>query len=145
MDAKHEQAVERAVATALVRALRMALLVLHKAALDAERRRYERSNGRIETPRAVLRLVLDDPWFEWLHPITALIVQMDGRLAEEAALDPVEAETFANRVRGLLQRREGSERFQAEYRRMLQEAPEVVVAHGRLAELLGGPVTRPPT
>jgi hypothetical protein len=125
----------RALAVAKVRALRMSLLALHKALLDVERLRYERVNGRIESPQAALRLALADPWFQWLHPVANVIVQMDERLAEEGAIDISEAEAFADRVRSLLQR-DGDDRFRTEYRRALQEAPEVVVAHGAVAKLL---------
>jgi hypothetical protein len=128
--------VARALAAARVRALRMGLLALHQALIDAERERYERVNGRIESAQAALRLVMESPWFEWLHPLAGMIVQMDERLADERAIDVAEAEAFNDRVRGLLQREDAGARFRSEYRRALQEAPGVVLAHGHLARLV---------
>jgi hypothetical protein len=129
--------VTTALAVARLRAWRLGLLRLHKAVLDAERTRYERVHGRIENPHEVLRLVLNDPWFEWLKPIAALIMQMDERLAEEAPVSRDEVSAFRDALQRLLRSDTGTDaRFRDEYRRMLQDHPEVVVMHGELAALL---------
>ena len=130
--------IERALAMARVRALRAALLALHKTLLDTERRRYERAHGRVEGAPAVLRLVLEDPWFRWLSPLATTIVQMDERLAEEAPFDRTEADTFADGVRRLLHGQDADATFVVEYHRSLQATPDVVVAHARVMSLLNG-------
>src|SRR5260221_7869788 len=61
--------------------LRAALLQLHKALLDAQRIRYERENGRVESRGELLALVLEDASFEWLRVLSALIARLD-ELAE---------------------------------------------------------------
>jgi hypothetical protein len=134
-DAKQNALVAKALAVARVRAVRLALLALHKTLIDTERRRYERSHGRIENPHAALRLVLEAPAFQWLHPLAELIVQMDEKLADEDAIGVVESEAFVERVRNLLQGG-GHDRFREEYRRTLQDAPEVVIAHAEVARHL---------
>jgi hypothetical protein len=134
-DAGQDVLVAKALAVARVRALRLALLALHKTLIDTERRRYERSHGRIENPHAALRLVLEAPAFQWLHPLAELIVQMDEQLADEGAIGVAESEAFVDRVRGLLHG-DGHDRFREEYRRALQEAPEVVMAHAEVARHL---------
>ena len=128
-----------ALAMARVRAIRLALLDLHKALLDVERRRYEHAHGRIENPHEALRLVMQDPWFRWLAPLAKVIVQMDERLADRTPFTAEEANAFAERVRTLLMRDSGDPKFRAEYHRSLQETPEIVVAHGRVVRLLTGP------
>lgn len=128
--------ISHALAVARLRALRMGLLALHKALIDAERVRYERVNGRIESPHAALRIVLESPWFRWLHPLAELIVQMDERLSDEAPMQAIDVEAFADRLRGLLLRDDGDEAFRAEYHRSLQEAPDVVIEHARVKGLL---------
>jgi len=117
-----------ALAAARLRALRMGLLALHKALLDHERVRYERAHGRIESPGQTLRLVMTDPWFAWLRPISALVVQADEKLDGDDGVTAADVAAFATQVRQLMQ---GSE-----YERSLQEAPEVVMAHGRLSAVL---------
>ena len=129
--------VAHALAVARVRALRLSLLALHKALIDAERRRYERLYGRIESPHAALRLLLDHPAFQWLHPLAELIVQMDEHLAEDGRIDVARAEAFRERVRVLLVHdADGPDPFHTEYRRVLQEAPEAVMAHSDVAKQL---------
>jgi hypothetical protein len=60
--------------------LRHGLLKLHKLLLDLERRDYERSRGPISNSYEFLQLVLKDPWFDWLHRLSELIVQIDESL-----------------------------------------------------------------
>jgi hypothetical protein len=48
--------------------MRGSLLGLHKALILAEQVTYERINGRVASNSELLQLVLNDPWFTWLHP-----------------------------------------------------------------------------
>src|SRR5258708_10658985 len=66
--------------------LRPALLQLHKALLDAQRIRYERENGRVESRGELLALVLEDSSFEWLRVLSALIARLDD-LADADKVD----------------------------------------------------------
>lgn len=56
--------------------LRMRLLRLHRALLDAEKAEHERAHGAI-TPAAFLQLLIGDPRFAWLSALSELIVQLD--------------------------------------------------------------------
>ena len=57
--------------------MRGSLLGLHKALILAEQVTYERINGRVESTSELLQLVLNDPWFTWLHPLSQLVVRID--------------------------------------------------------------------
>ena len=127
-----------ALAVARLRAIRLALLALHKELIEAERVRYERMHGRIRTGQEALRLLLQDPWFAWLRPLAALIVEMDERLDADKPVDAVRVEAFVQQVRRLLVGDLAGEHFRREYHRMLQDVPAVVLAHGRVATLLAG-------
>src|SRR6266566_2543522 len=72
--------------TAKLDKLRRALLQLHKALLDAQRIRYERENGRVESRGELLALVLEDASFEWLRVLSALIARLD-ELADADKVD----------------------------------------------------------
>ena len=138
-DDQQDDLIAGALAVARVRALRLALLALHKSLIETERRRYEKDHGRIESPHAVLRLVLEAPAFQWLHPIAEVIVQMDEKLAEEGAIGVAESEAFVDRVRHLLYGRDDRhERFFEAYQRALQAEPEVVMAHAEVTRRLAG-------
>src|SRR5207247_11296797 len=82
--------------------LRHALLQLHKALLDAQRIRYERENGRVESRGELLALVLEDASFEWLRVLSALIARLD-ELADSDKVDDTSGDARAE-VRGVLRR-----------------------------------------
>jgi len=127
--------VAAALAASKIRAIRTALIALHKALLDAERTRYGRAHGPIENPHQALQLVLRDPWFAWLRPISELIVQADERLADDRPVRVEEADAYTAQVLGLLQHELGGPDFRREYHRSLQETPDVVVAHSKVVTL----------
>ena len=60
--------------------LRSALLPLHKRLLEWERKTYERSRGQRMTSGELLKVIVGDPHFAWLHPMSALIVRIDETL-----------------------------------------------------------------
>ena len=126
-----------ALSAARLRALRTGVLALHKAALDAERARYEQAHGPIGGPQQVLRLVMDDPFFAWLRPLSDFVIQADIRLSDKKALLPSDVDRFASHLRSMVQSGSETDRFAVEYRRTLQNVPEVVVLHGELIALLG--------
>jgi len=128
-----------AIAAARLRAMRMALLALHKALLDYERLRYERTHGRIDTAGQALHLVMNDPWFAWLRPMSALVVQADETLDNDHGVSASDVAAFGAQIRDLLQGPGGGPDFQPAFQRVLQEAPEAVVAQGRLTAALAQP------
>ena len=81
--------------------VRRGLLRVHKALLDDARIRYEREQGRIEGSGALLRLVLNDPWFAWLHPLSGLVVQIDELLAADEPT-VADGDALLNQARALM-------------------------------------------
>jgi hypothetical protein len=132
-------------------ATRRALLQLHKSILEYERAAYERSNGRVESPHAMLQLVMHDPWFGWFRPLSEILVRIDeildvgttpaDRAAAEAgtvlAPDDADANALLRELRSLLLPAEQGEEFAVKYHAMLQQDPEVILAHAKMAQLLG--------
>lgn len=111
--------------------LREALLHLHKALVDSERVGYEKNIGTIPSANHFLKLLTDDPWFAWLHPLSQLIVAMDEAL-EAKAKTPLTAELAATLVKQtaeLLVASETGQGFAQNYHEALQRDPEVVMAH----------------
>src|SRR6476620_1242222 len=85
--------------------LRQGLLRLHKLLLDLERRDFERARGRIGNSYEFLQLVLKDPWFDWLHRLSELIVQIDEVLDTRESEKPTtedDAKALIERARTLL-------------------------------------------
>ncbi|HVQ62688.1 MAG TPA: hypothetical protein VMS53_11430 [Burkholderiales bacterium] len=115
-------------------ALRHALLALHKTLLDAQRVRYERVNGRVESTGELLDLVLRDADFEWLRVLSALIARMDELVDADEDAD-VELRAVIDRLRTLV-RFEGNPGFNQPYREIIEAVPDALVAHVRLSRLL---------
>jgi hypothetical protein len=122
-----------------LRALRHGLLTLHKALLDLERRDYERARGRIGNSYEFLQLALKDPWFDWLHRLSELIVQIDETLDTHTETPATEADASAllERAKSLLAPAETGTEFQKNYFLALQQSPDVVLLHSEMMRLLG--------
>jgi len=109
---------------------REGLLAVHKALLEEERIRYEREVGPVGSAGRLLQLVISDPWFAWLHPLTELVVQMDELMtAKEPAPQGTWEALLRQAVRLLSPSAEG-DAFQQRYHVALQVSPAVVLAHG---------------
>jgi hypothetical protein len=122
-----------------LKALRQGLLRLHKTLLDLERRDYERARGRIGNSYEFLQLVLKDPWFDWLHRLSELIVQIDETLDPHSETPATEADAKAltERAKALLVPSETGSEFQKNYFLALQQSPDVVLLHSDIVKLLG--------
>jgi hypothetical protein len=119
--------------------LRQGLLRLHKLLLDLERRGYERARGRIGNSYEFLQLVLKDPWFDWLHRLSELIVQIDEALDSIGAETPAteeDARALISRTRSLLSPGEEGTQFQKNYFLALQQSPDVVLLHSEIAKIV---------
>jgi hypothetical protein len=120
--------------------LRHGLLRLHKVLLDLERRDYERARGRIGNSYEFLQLVLKDPWFDWLHRLSELIVQIDESLDNRDPETPMmeeDAQAMMERAKTLLAPSETGTQFQKNYFLALQQSPDVVLLHSEVMRLLG--------
>src|SRR5689334_16356224 len=89
-------------ARALLRDLRNALLRLHKTLLDNEKYEYEQVHAPIGSPGAYFQLVLNDPWFAWLRPMSGLVVRIDEALDAKEPITDVEVRTLIEEVRTLI-------------------------------------------
>lgn len=115
-------------------ALRGALLRLHKALLEMERRDYEREHGVVNVGE-LFRLVVDDPQFSWLHNISEFVVRLDETLTGKAPVAPADAETAFNLARKMFTPTESGDAFQKQYFHAIQRDPAVVMDHAELARL----------
>ena len=123
-----------------LKALRHGLLRLHKLLLDLERRDYERARGPINNSYEFLQLVLKDPWFDWLHRLSELIVQIDETLDthdSDAPATEADATALLERAKTLLSPAESGTEFQKNYFLALQQSPDVVLLHSEIVKLLG--------
>lgn len=119
-----------------VDAARRGLVGVHKALIDAERIRYERVHGRVDSAGQFLQLVIADPAFAWVRPLSALIVRMDAALADPEPVAASDVDLLLEHARSLLRPDAEGEEFARLYHRAIQESPDVVLAHGAALALL---------
>lgn len=113
--------------------LRLLLLNLHKALLDSERTAYEIGHGSIGSPSAFLHLLINDPSFQWLRPITTLIVQIDETLAaKKPPASEHDFEQLISDMRALLSPSREEADFWKRYFAVVQRDPAVAVLHEKM-------------
>src|SRR5260370_18142399 len=95
-------------------ALRGALLRLHKALLEMERRDYEREHGVVNVGE-LFRLVVDDAQFSWLHNISEFVVPIAEALTGKAPGRPPEADPSFAPARKTLTPPPTAASFQTQY------------------------------
>jgi len=121
---------------AKLRALRHALLALHKSLLDDQQQRYEREHGRVESGGKLLNLLVSDPAFAWLRVLSALIVQIDERLDAKEPMTSRDVALLRDEVRVAISPSELGDEFQRNYARALQDSPQAVMLQGKVSQLL---------
>ena len=118
--------------------LRRALLRLHKVLLDWERGGYERIHGR-QSSHEMLRVLLNDPQFSWLRPISQLIVRIDEMLSEKTPPMRNDVDAIVSQVKALTSPNEAGNDYERRYDMALQEHPDAVFAHRDLLALIRTP------
>jgi catechol 2,3-dioxygenase len=134
---------ERPVASSLsegmrthLRDLRTRLLNLHKVLLDDARAAYEMDRGRISSNANLLQLVINDPWFAWLHPLSELVVRIDETIEPDSPATEADGAALVDQVEHLLAPAENGETFARRYFEALQRQPSVVLAHADVRRAL---------
>jgi hypothetical protein len=118
--------------------LRARLLHLHKVLLDDARVAYEMDRGRVGSPGIFLQLVINDPWFAWLHALSELIVRIDQNVEREGPATDGDGAALVEQVGRLLTASEDGEGFARRYYEALQRQPAVVLAHADVRRVLKG-------
>ena len=116
--------------------VRHGLLGLHKALIVAEQLTFERIYGRVDSTGQLLQLVMNDPWFTWLHPLSNTVVRIDELLEEDGDLNVEDVAVLLSEVRGMIRPSEMGDGYERSYYEALQRAPDVVLAHCEMKKLL---------
>jgi hypothetical protein len=118
-----------------LRDVRLRLLDLHKVLLEDSKAAYELDRGRIPTNATLLQLVINDPWFAWLRPLSEIVVRIDVMLLPDAASE-ADGQGLLEQIERLLSPAEGVEPFAGRYSEALQRQPAVIMAHGEVRRVL---------
>ena len=114
-----------------LKTLRNGLLRLHKSLLDSERSTYERDVARINSTGEYLSLVMNDPWFAYLHELSEFIVLVDETLDQKEPEPGTDADAgrLLVKARELIAPSENTTGFRRKYFEAMQRDPAVVLAH----------------
>jgi hypothetical protein len=124
----------KSMTAASIQDLSIELKVLHKALLQAGRIDYEAEHGPVEGGMQLLHLVVQDPAFAWLRPISELMVDLDAMLD----LDEPASEDDQSAARGELEHLlspAGGELW-ARLTRFIQQEAEVAASYARVRQIL---------
>jgi hypothetical protein len=117
-----------------------ALRPLHKALVDLVQADYEKRQGRpVGGPVQLFQLLTRDPFFLWLHPMSALMAEIDELYdqKEPVAMDAVVAvRTTLESLVGNRGQEPSPDSFVSRYLEILQKDPNVVMLHARVRKAL---------
>jgi catechol 2,3-dioxygenase len=119
--------------------VRLRLLDLHKVLLEDTKAAYEMDRGRIPSNATLLQMVINDPWFAWLRPLSELVVRIDVALTPEGAATDADGAMLLDDVERLLSPAQSAEPFARRYAEALQRQPAVITAHGDVRRVLKRP------
>jgi hypothetical protein len=113
------------------------LMSLYSALIMAERLTYERIHGRVDSSDTLIQLVLSDPWFTWLCPLSDLLLRIDQLLDDDAfEMTPEIVAHLVAEVYALTRPSIEGDGFERAYYEALNRAPEVVLAHFQVTRVL---------
>ncbi len=122
-----------------LKTLRDGLLLFHKTLLELVKAAYERDVAPITSTGQYLKLVLEDPAFQWLRELSAFIVVIDEALAQkEPPLTEPEGERLIGQAQALLVPSEEGTGFARSYFELLQQEAAAVLAHRDMLQVLNG-------
>lgn len=124
---------ERAALRTALREVSRVLIPLHRALIDAAKDDYAFAFGPVQQPTQLLRLLNDDPFFAWLKPVTALIVEIDEMARRD--FEPADAKGIATRLDALFGTA-GDREFAEKYVPILQRSVDVAASHAALRKAL---------
>ena len=117
-----------------------ALRPLHKALVDLVKADYEKQKGQpIAGPVQLFQLLTQDPFFLWLHPMSALMAEIDELHDQKKPVEPDEVKAVRATLEALVGHRgqePSPDSFVSRYLEILQNEPDVVMLHARVRRAL---------
>lgn len=120
--------------TGALRDLAAELKVLHKALLAAAQVAFEAEHGPVQGGLHLLHLLVHDPAFAWLRPLSELMADFDALLDDQSS--PTEDDQGA--VRGELEQllSPANSALWTALTTFMQSSPGVAVAYARVRQIL---------
>ncbi|HEU4582667.1 MAG TPA: hypothetical protein VFS67_30630 [Polyangiaceae bacterium] len=110
------------------------LKVLHKALLSEGRRAFEAEHGPVGGALHLLHLLVHEPAFAWLRPLSELMADLDSLLALESSPNSDEQGDLRAELEELLS--PANSGLWAALTAFIQSAPDVAGAYARVRQIL---------
>ena len=122
---------ERAAQRATLRDAWKHLLPLHRALIDSAKADFSERFGAPDGPHHLMRLLQEDPFFSWLKPLTALIVDLDEMSRTDFGREEVDA--MLARMNAMFGAEPDAD-FAARYVPLIQRDVDVAIAHAAIRQ-----------
>lgn len=109
------------------------LMPLHRALIDAASAEYSVSVAPVTGPNHLLRLLQEEPFFEWLRPLTTLIIDIDS--LSRTDFERADVEAIAKRLERFFGNTPDAD-FAARYVPVLQRDVDVAIGHAALRQAM---------
>ncbi len=117
--------------------VRLVLLDLHKKLIDISRVDYETQHGAISSPGDWVRLLVGDPFFDFLHPLSKLITTFDELLEATWPLREIDAAAVRAEIENILGDFPTTPiSFRTKYLDIIQRSPDVVLLHANIKKII---------
>jgi hypothetical protein len=123
----------RAGLRAALRELWKHLMPMHRALIDAARDEYAATVAPVNGPTHLLQLLQEEPFFEWLRPMTSLIVDVDT--LSRTDFERADVDAVAARVERMFGAN-ADPSFSERYLPLLQRDIDVAAGHAAIRRLL---------
>ena len=123
----------RAELRAALRDLWKQLMPMHRALIDAAKEEYAANVGPVSGPNHMLQLLQEDPYFDWLRPMTSLIVDIDS--LSRVDFERADVDALIARMDRLFGH-DADPAFASKYVPMLQRDIDVAAGHAAIRKLL---------
>lgn len=123
----------------LLQELSPALGELHRTLVEHTRSDYELERGPAAIAGGLLHLLINDPYFAWLRPLSELMVDLDVLLEGGAAPGDSDAAAVRDELETLLGAPEKPAQIQAftpRYVSLVASDPHVAMAHARVRQIV---------
>jgi len=109
------------------------LLPLHRALIDSASAEYGANVAPVTGPNHLLRLLQEDAFFDWLRPLTSLIVDLDSMSRTD--FDRAGVDAMVERIERLFGQSADAD-FASRYVPILQRDVDVAIAHAAIRQIL---------
>ncbi len=106
-----------------LRDVRESMEVVHRLLIAAARADYEQRFGRIAGAGLLLELLMNDPFFAWMRPLSGMMAEIDEAF-EENTVDAARLLAWRARLEAVL--------LDERYVRYLQDSADLVIEHAAL-------------